>query len=242
MRVNKAWKTSVIACAVLIAAGTAMSGAAQDDDYAFKRRVMVETQIRVRGVTDRKVLAAMESVKRHLFVPKELTFMAYQDTPLPIGESQTISQPYVVAFMTQELKLKPTDRVLEIGTGSGYQTAVLAEIVKEVYTVEIIKPLAESATKRLKELGYDNVIVKWDNGYNGWSEEAPFDAIIITAAPERVPEKLVGQLKMGGKMIVPVGDLRQELYLITRTESGYDKKPVLPVRFVPMVDAPEGVQ
>lgn len=242
MRVNKAWKIGAAACAVLMAVGTSLSVAAQDDEYAFKRRVMVETQIRVRGVTDRRVLAAMENVKRHLFVPQELTFMAYQDTPLPIGENQTISQPYVVAFMTQELELQPTDRVLEIGTGSGYQSAVLAEIVKEVYTVEIIKPLAESATKRLQELGYDNVTVKWDNGYNGWSEEAPFDAIIITAAPERVPEKLVGQLKMGGKMIVPVGDLRQELYVITRTESGYDKRPVLPVRFVPMVDAPEGVQ
>lgn len=242
MHVKRIRNLSVIACAILIAACVSLSFASQDDDYAFKRRIMVETQIRVRGVTDRRVLEAMESVRRHLFVPEELVFMAYQDTPLPIGENQTISQPYVVAFMTQELKLKPTDRVLEIGTGSGYQSAVLAEIVKEVYTVEIIKPLADNATERLKRLGYDNVVVKWDNGYNGWPEKAPFDAIIITAAPERVPEKLVGQLKMGGKMIVPVGDKYQELYLITRTEEGYDKKSVLPVRFVPMVDAPRGVK
>jgi protein-L-isoaspartate(D-aspartate) O-methyltransferase len=205
------------------------------DMLAARRRQMVEGQIENRGVTDRNVIKAMMKVKRHLFVPKNLIDAAYRDTPLPIGHGQTISQPYIVAYMTEAAGLKLTDRVLEIGTGSGYQAAILGEIVKEVYTIEIVKPLAESAGSRLKQLGYDNIKVKWGDGYKGWPEYAPFDAIIVTAAPPEIPEGLVTQLKTGGKMVIPVGSFFQELYLITRTESGYEKKALMPVRFVPMV-------
>ncbi len=208
---------------------------AQDDPSVAKRDQMVRQQIRNRGVRDERVLAAMGKVERHLFVPWNLRYMAYEDTPLPIGYDQTISQPYIVAFMTEAACLEPDDRVLEIGTGSGYQAAVLAEIVQEVYTIEIIEPLADSAGVNLKEMGYDNVTVKHGDGHKGWPEKAPFDAIIVTAAPQKIPENLVGQLKPGGKMVVPVGSFYQELYLITRTEQGFEKETLLPVRFVPMV-------
>ena len=208
---------------------------AEADIYAFKRQDMVERQIKARGVTDEKTLETMEKVKRHLFVPDDLREMAYEDSPLPIGHSQTISQPYIVAYMTEAAKLSPSDRVLEIGTGSGYQAAVLAEIVKEVYSIEILKPLADSARARLEGMGYKNINVKCGDGYKGWPEYAPFDAIIVTAAPAKIPEELVNQLKVGGKMVLPVGSFFQELYLITRTDSGFDKKALLPVRFVPMV-------
>lgn len=208
---------------------------AERDPYLVKRGMMVEHQIKDRGVTDKEVLKAMKKVKRHLFVPPYIADLAYQDSPLPIGERQTISQPYIVAFMTEAAKLKRNDKVLEVGTGSGYQAAVLARIVKEVYTIEIIKRLADSARYRLKELGYKNVHVKWGDGYKGWPEEAPFDAIIVTAAPDEVPEELLKQLKLGGRMVVPVGAFYQELYLITKTKDGYSKESLLPVRFVPMV-------
>ncbi len=205
------------------------------DTFDAKRQEMIRHQIKNRGITDGKVLEAMEKVKRHLFVPDALRGMAYEDRPLPIGHNQTISQPYIVAYMTQAVRLSPDDRVLEIGTGSGYQAAILAEIVKEVYTIEIIKPLADSASSRLLGMGYQNVKVKWGDGYKGWVEHAPFDTIIVTAAPSEIPENLIDQLKIGGRMVIPIGTFFQELYLITRTESGFDKKPILPVRFVPMV-------
>jgi protein-L-isoaspartate(D-aspartate) O-methyltransferase len=206
-----------------------------DGRFGFKRQEMVERQLRGRGISDNKVLEAMTKVKRHLFVPPALVEMGYDDTPLPIGYGQTISQPYIVAYMTEAAQLRPKDRVLEIGTGCGYQAAVLSELVKEVYTIELLKPLADSSRARLKQLGYDNVDVKWGDGYEGWPEHAPFDAIIVTAAPLSVPEELFRQLKIGGRMIVPVGSFSQELYLIVRTDTGFNKKALLPVRFVPMV-------
>jgi protein-L-isoaspartate(D-aspartate) O-methyltransferase len=209
------------------------------DIYASRRNEMVETQIRVRGIKDPAVLAAMTKVERHLFVPEHLRDSAYIDSPLPIGEGQTISQPYIVAYMTEVLELGPDDRVLEIGTGSAYQAAILSEIVKEVYTIEIVEQLADDSEKRLEKLGYENVEVKCADGYKGWPERSPFDAIIVTAAPPEVPYELVAQLRMGGKMVVPVGRFFQELYLITRTEKGYDSKRLLPVRFVPMIKSGE---
>ncbi|MBL7072155.1 MAG: protein-L-isoaspartate(D-aspartate) O-methyltransferase [Candidatus Omnitrophica bacterium] len=199
------------------------------------REKMLEEQIVARGITDKTVLDAMSSVKRHLFVPENLINSAYSDCPLPIGYGQTISQPYIVAYMTEQIQPKDQTRVLEIGTGCGYQAAVLGKIVKDVYSVEILKPLADSARERLKKLGYDNVHVKYGDGYKGWEEYAPFDAIVITAAPPEVPEELIDQLKIGGKMIVPVGSFHQELCLIEKTPEGVNKKTLLPVRFVPMV-------
>ena len=210
-------------------------GRSSEDVYAQRRQEMVDSQIRGRGVMDRRVLAAMLKVERHLFVPDELYDMAYEDTPLPIRFDQTISQPYIVAFMTEALKLAPSDKVLEIGTGSGYQAAILAELAGEVYTIEIVPQLGEKAQAKLKELGYKNIHVRIGDGYKGWPEEAPFDAIIATAAPRDIPETLVNQLKVGGRMVVPVGTVFQELYLVTKTEKGYDKKALLPVKFVPMV-------
>jgi len=218
---------------------TAMS-CAQNDSFALKRKQMVQRQLKTRGISDRKVLEVMGQVKRHLFVPPELREVAYEDTPLPIGYDQTISQPYIVAYMTEAAELKPDDRVLEIGTGSGYQAAVLAEIVKEVYTIEILKPLADSAREKLERLGYRNIKVKWGDGYKGWPEYAPFDAIVVTAAPDSIPQDLIKQLKIGGKMVVPVGSFFQELYLIVRKEKGIEKKALLPVRFVPMVHGERG--
>lgn len=208
---------------------------AMDGRFAFKRQEMVKRQLKLRGISDDKVLEAMTKVKRHLFVPPVLVERGYDDTPLPIGYGQTISQPYIVAYMTEAAGLHPEDRVLEIGTGCGYQAAVLSELVKKVYTIELLKPLANSSRARLKQLGYENIEVKLGDGYEGWPEHAPFDAIIVTAAPLSIPEDLVRQLKVGGRMIVPVGSLPQELYLVVRTDTGFDKKALLPVRFVPMV-------
>ena len=196
---------------------------------------MIEKQIKGRGVTDKKVIDAMKKVKRHLFVPEEMQDLAYRDSPLPIGHEQTISQPYIVAFMTEAAQLTAADRVLEVGTGSGYQAAILGEIAAEVYTVEIIPEHAEAAEKRLEKLGYDNVHVRQGNGYAGWEEQAPFDAIIVTAAPPEIPENLLEQLTIGGKLIVPVGSFAQELKRITRTHTGYETEDLMAVRFVPMV-------
>ena len=201
----------------------------------FAREKMVEEQIERRGVTDKAVLEAMKKVERHLFVPEDLKNTAYTDSPLPIGYRQTISQPYIVAFMTQAIQPGPDDRVLEIGTGSGYQAAVLAELVKEVYTVEIVEPLAENARLSLEKLGYKNIKVKYGDGYKGWREYSPFDVIVVTAAPPGIPEELINQLKIGGSMIVPIGEYHQELYLIKKTETGLERKALLPVVFVPMV-------
>jgi len=200
---------------------------------------MVERQLRPRGIDDSRTLRAMAKVPREKFVAKELQARAYEDRPLPIGYGQTISQPFIVAFMTQELKPKPTDRVLEVGTGSGYQAAVLAELVAEVYTIEIVKPLAESAEVRLRELGYKNVHVKAGDGYKGWREHAPFDAIIVTAAPDHVPQPLVEQLKEGGRMIIPVGKtFAQELYLLEKRGGVVKQTAVIPVKFVPLTREP----
>jgi len=199
----------------------------------------VERQLRPRGIDDSRTLRAMAKVPREKFVAKELQARAYEDRPLPIGYGQTISQPFIVAFMTQELKPKPTDRILEVGTGSGYQAAVLAELVAEVYTIEIVKPLAESAEVRLRELGYKNVHVKAGDGYKGWREHAPFDAIIVTAAPDHVPQPLVEQLKEGGRMIIPVGKtFAQELYLLEKRGGVVKQTAVIPVKFVPLTREP----
>jgi len=197
---------------------------------------MVEFQVQKRGITNPQVIEAMLNVKRHLFVPDSVKKHAYQDSPLPIGFNQTISQPYIVAFMTEALKLKPEEKILEIGTGSGYQAAVLGQIVREVYSIEIIPELARNAERILKELDYSNVHVKEGDGYEGWPEKSPFDAIIVTAAPDQIPQVLVSQLKIpGGRMIVPVGSNYQELILIEKTDDGIKTKSLLPVRFVPMV-------
>lgn len=196
---------------------------------------MVTEQILSRGVTDKSVLAAMRKVPRHLFVPLSHRAVAYSDGALPIGDGQTISQPYIVAYMTQAARVGPGSRVLEIGTGSGYQTAVLAEIVQEVYTIEILQGLADQAAARLAKLGYKNVKVKQGDGYKGWPEHASYDAILVTAAPPEVPKKLLEQLKQDGCMIVPVGDSFQELRRITRTQSGFKEEPLISVVFVPMI-------
>jgi protein-L-isoaspartate(D-aspartate) O-methyltransferase len=197
---------------------------------------MVNRQIIPRGIKDQKVITVMKNTPRHLFVPKNLVKAAYDDGPLPIGSGQTISQPYIVAIMTELLELKGHEKVLEIGTGSGYQAAVLAQLVDTCYTIELLKNLADSAGTRLKRLGYNNVIVKCDNGYKGWREHAPFDRIIITAAPEEIPNELVEQLKINGRMVVPVGKYYQHLTLITKNEKGITKEEIIAVRFVPMVN------
>jgi protein-L-isoaspartate(D-aspartate) O-methyltransferase len=208
-------------------------------DFASAREEMVKEQIAARDVSDARVLKAMRDVPRHEFVPAEVRRHAYADQPLPIGHSQTISQPYIVAFMTEKLAPQPTDRVLEIGTGSGYQAAVLSKLVAEVFTIEIVEPLATRAAADLKRLGFDNVKVKAGDGYKGWPEHAPFDAVIVTCAPDHVPQPLVDQLKEGGRMIIPVGRGVQELYLLEKRGGKVEQRAVLPVRFVPMTGQAE---
>jgi protein-L-isoaspartate(D-aspartate) O-methyltransferase len=210
--------------------------AAQDDHHGAARREMVAQQIRARGVENPKVLAAMGRVPRHEFVPSVLHGLAYADRPLPIGHGQTISQPFIVAFMTEALRPAPTDRVLEIGTGSGYQAAVLAELVAQVYTIEIVPPLGEQARADLARLKYGNVHVRVGDGYEGWPEHAPFDAIIVTCSPEQVPQPLVDQLRDGGRMVIPVGTQAggQDLYLLEKRGGKVVRQAILPVRFVPM--------
>ena len=208
-------------------------------DYASLRNSMVDSQIAARGVADTLVLRAMRTVPRHLFVPPAYRAYAYDDRPLPIAEEQTISQPYIVGLMTELLGLKGGERVLEIGTGSGYQAAVLAEIAGEVYSIEIIDALASSAAARLDSLGYKNVHVLHGDGYRGWPEHAPFDGIIVTAAPDHVPKPLKEQLKTGARLVIPVGSLYQELTVIARTDHGHDSRSVIPVRFVPMTGEAE---
>jgi len=195
---------------------------------------MVREQIERRGVKDPRVLRAMESVPRHLFVPEPFRASAYDDGPLPIGEGQTISQPYIVAFMSEAVRPRPADRVLEVGTGSGYQTAVLSLLVGHVDTIEVRPRLAEAARTRLGELGCANVTVRVDDGHAGWPEDAPFDAIVVTAAPHEVPPALLEQLAIGGRLVIPLGTLDQELVRLTRREGGTDREVLLPVRFVPM--------
>ena len=208
----------------------------ESDDRLEERMKMVDTQIRRRGVTDEDVLAALERVPRHEFVPDQYQSQAYADHPLPIGHGQTISQPYIVALMTELLGLRTTDRVLEIGTGSGYQAAILAEIVAEVYTVEIIEPLAAEARERLARLGYDNIYPLQADGYFGWEEHAPYDAIIVTAAPDHIPQPLVQQLRDGGQLVIPVGPPGgyQSLWQITKEGKQVKKKNVTGVLFVPL--------
>jgi len=207
----------------------------QEDVYKEKREKMVKDQIEKRGVSDKLVLKAMRNVKRHLFVPEERIAEAYDDGPLPIGYGQTISQPYIVAYMTEVIEPNPEFKVLEIGTGSGYQAAVLAEIVKEVYTIEIVTELANAATQRLKKLGYSKVKVKQADGYYGWKENGPYDAIIVTAAAEFVPPPLIEQLKENGKIVIPIGSpfMTQTLMLIEKNGKKIKTKNLLPVRFVP---------
>jgi protein-L-isoaspartate(D-aspartate) O-methyltransferase len=205
-------------------------------DLASERQRMVQEQLMPRGVHDERVLAAMSKVPREEFVPQDSLGGSYTDQPLPIGYGQTISQPYIVAFMTEQLHPSSSDRVLEIGTGSGYQAAVLAELVAEVYSIEIIEPLARTAEATLQRLGYKNVQVKVGDGYKGWPEHAPFDAITVTCAPDHVPKPLIDQLKEGGRMIIPVGSFGdQELYLLEKKNGELRRSAVLPVRFVPML-------
>ncbi len=213
-------------------------GHPQDSDiYKARRDQMVKQQIEARGIVDIRVLNALRRVERHLFVPSEFATRAYNDSPLPIGYNQTISQPYIVAYMTEALNLESTDRVLEVGTGSGYQAAVLAEICDTVYTIEIVPELAERARNLLKVLNYDNIRIRTGDGYQGWPEYSPFDAIIVTCSPTHVPEPLVDQLVEGGKMIIPVGEqYNQSLVLLEKRGGRLNRRNVLPVRFVPMVD------
>ena len=207
---------------------------AGEDAFARARDAMVAQQIAARGVRDPATLAALRKVKRHLFVPEALRAEAYDDYPLPIGHGQTISQPYIVAFMTEAAGLKGGETVLEVGTGSGYQAAVLGEIAARVYTIEIVAPLAEASAALMKRLGYANVSVRAGDGYLGWPEAAPFDAILVTAAAPRIPEPLKQQLRDGGRLVLPVGDDWQELVVVTRRGERFEEKRVLPVRFVPM--------
>ena len=206
----------------------------KDSAWAAERQAMVQQQLASREIRDPRVLAAMGRVPRHLFIPEKQRAWAYQDHPVPIGFGQTISQPYIVAYMTELLQLKKSDRVLEIGTGSGYQAAILGELAGEVDSIEIVPELSARAKKLLDQLGYRNIHVRVGDGYQGWPAKAPFAAIMVTAAPPKIPQPLLDQLAVGGRMIVPVGNLRQELVLIHRTENGYQRKNVLPVRFVPM--------
>ncbi|HEV2047383.1 MAG TPA: protein-L-isoaspartate(D-aspartate) O-methyltransferase [Chthoniobacterales bacterium] len=223
----------------LIIAALAATGCrhhpATTSEFAAQRQRMVQEQLVPRGIHDERVLAAMGKVPREEFVSENLRAQAYADQPLPIGHDQTISQPFIVAYMTEQLHPQPTDRVLEIGTGSGYQTAVLSELVKEVYTIEIIEPLAKDASARLTRLGYKNAHVKIGDGYKGWPEVAPFDAILVTCAPDKVPEPLAAQLKDGGRMVIPVGRVGdQQLYLLKKENGELEQRAILPVRFVPM--------
>ena len=231
---------------LLIAAGCGASGCgmrvepqegtmADDDDRASARGQMVRSQIEARGVRDPRVLEAMRAVPRHRFVPAAAQAMAYEDTPLAIPAGQTISQPYIVGVMSEAAKLEADDVVLEVGTGSGYQAAVLARLVRHVYSIEVVPELARVSAALLTELGHANVTVREGDGYAGWPEHAPFDAIIVTAAPPEIPAALREQLKVGGRMVVPVGVGDQELRVIERTADGFNETTLMAVRFVPMI-------
>ena len=206
-----------------------------EDEYAARRARMVDAQLRARGIADPRVLEAMRRVPRHRFVPAREIDNAYGDYPVDIGHGQTISQPYIVAFMTEALALPVGARVLEIGTGSGYQTAVLAELAREVYSIEVVPEHAERAGTLLHELGYTNVRVTAGDGYGGWPDAAPFDGILVAAAPDHVPQPLIDQLAIGRRIVVPVGRWDQDLLVLTRTDEGVREEERLPVRFVPFV-------
>ncbi|MFH1414038.1 MAG: protein-L-isoaspartate(D-aspartate) O-methyltransferase [Candidatus Omnitrophota bacterium] len=213
----------------------AVTSASYKVDHKRQRERMVGEQIEARGVKDKRVVEVMRSIERDKFVPFKIRHLAYEDGPLPIGSGQTISQPYIVALMTELLELKGNEKVLEIGTGSGYQAAILSELAKEVYTIEILPELASRAEALLRDLGYKNICVKQGDGYLGWPDFAPFDAIIVTAAPPEIPQALVEQLVEGGRMVVPVGTLFQELKLLIKSQGKLIEKNILPVRFVPMI-------
>ena len=218
--------------AALLVLGPGAAPAA--DNYAMLRRSMVEEQIRPRGVTRPDVLSAMAAVPRHLFVPPAEQDRAYSDVPLPLGANRTIYQPYIVALMTSLLELDGKDRVLEVGTGSGYHAAVLSRIARHVYSIEINRVVAAQAEKRLTHLGYNNIDIRVGDGYQGWPEQAPFDAILLSAAPPHIPQPLLDQLRVGGKMVVAEGDFFQDLLVITKTKDGLEKRTVIPVRLAPM--------
>ncbi len=248
LRLERTLIAFIAGCALIAAAGCgaaeqeaepAAGGESSGGETAARAR-MIEDTIVARGVRDSLVLAAIMAVPRHLFVPESLRSLAYADQPLPIGEDQTISQPYIVALMTELLDLSPGEKVLEIGTGSGYQAAVLAEITDHVYSIEIVESLARSAAARLAALGYEQVEVRAGDGYRGWPEAAPYDAIVVTAAPDHVPAPLVEQLAPGGRLVIPVGDHFQELMVVARAPDGtIEKRAVIPVRFVPMTGEAE---
>jgi protein-L-isoaspartate(D-aspartate) O-methyltransferase len=221
--------------------GCTMNGAEGGTVEAFAegRERMVADQIEARGVRDPRVLTALRAIPRHEFVPSEQRRHAYEDRPLPIGEGQTISQPYIVAVMTELLELDGSEKVLEIGTGSGYQTAVLAKLARAVWSIEIVPQLARRAEADLQRLGYANVHVRDGDGYRGWPEQAPFDAIIVTAAPGHIPEPLVAQLALGGRLVLPVGEVSQDLVRVVRDEQGVRQERLLGVRFVPMTGEAE---
>jgi protein-L-isoaspartate(D-aspartate) O-methyltransferase len=201
----------------------------------MKNQSMINSQIKARGVSDQRVIKAMLKVERNLFVPLTQKNLAYEDEPLPIGSGQTISQPYIVALMTELLELKGEEKVLEIGTGSGYQAAILAELVKEAYSIELLKPLAEGSRQLLKELGYENIKIKQGDGFLGWPEYAPFDAVIVTCAPEEIPPVFLEQLAEGGRLVIPVGIEYQELRQLKKKEGKILSRDIIPVRFVPML-------
>jgi protein-L-isoaspartate(D-aspartate) O-methyltransferase len=231
-------RAAVALTGLLISGGIASAMAAtsnRESPEQAARSAMVEQQIRARGITRPEVLAAMEEVPRHLFVAAGERWEAYEDHPLPIGYGQTISQPYIVALMTALAGVGPEARVLEVGTGSGYQAAVLSRVAAEVYSIEIVEPLAQLARRTLASLGFDNIHVRVGDGYRGWPEAAPFDAILVTAAPAEIPAPLLDQLKPGGRMVLPLGATVQDLLVLTkRSDGGFDRTTVLPVRFVPM--------
>lgn len=244
MRVSQlgSWASPLLGLHLVIVAsshGMELNNIANPHPRQAERDRMVREQIIARGVTDSKVLQALGQIPRHEFVPESEQEQAYEDHPLPIGFGQTISQPYIVAFMTEALMLQPHERVLEIGTGSGYQAAILSRVANKVFTIEIVEPLARAAQETLESLGLTNVTVRAGDGYQGWQEEAPFDAIILTAAPEHIPQPLMDQLAIGGRLILPLGKTVQKLMLMKKTKDGWQKENLLPVAFVPMTGEAE---
>lgn len=219
---------------LLLLTGLLLPARGTTDSFADQRKAMVEKQIRQRGITRPEVLAAMEQVPRHLFVPESQRATAYAPQPIALGQGRTIYQPYVVALMTDLLDLDKSEKVLEVGTGSGYHAAVLSRIAREVYSIEIVASVAAQAAKRLEVMGYHNVSIRVGDGSKGWPEQAPFDAILLSAAPREIPKPLLQQLRVGGKMVAPVGAFFQDLQVITKTGEGFEKRVVIPVRLQPM--------
>ncbi len=237
------WAFSALLLSTVLLAGPPVRLDAADDAYAASRESLVKDRIESAGVKNQRVLRSMRETPRHEFVPRALRAQAYLDMALPIGDSQTISSPFIVAWMTESIDPQPTDRVLEIGTGSGYQAAVLSPLVAEVYTIEIVRPLGEQATKVLEDLEYKNVHVRIGDGFAGWPDEAPFDKIIVTCSPESIPEPLIAQLREGGKMIIPVGErYQQTLYLLTKVNGELNRTALQPTLFVPMTGKAEATR